>query len=128
LKLVARHNNYIGEPSAVLLRKHQVVEFRGFNESLQQLGDLDLWCRILSKYDLYYYSLPLSAYRIHPGQLTRENAKHLINGFREDLRISRILSAQGVKNYWLFRFRRWAERTKRHSKNLICRDRFFLNR
>lgn len=69
--------NSIGEPSAVLFRKETAK--RGFDESLRQLVDLEMWLYILQQGDLYYINEPLCAFRVHPDQQTEVNRQHGIH-------------------------------------------------
>jgi glycosyltransferase involved in cell wall biosynthesis len=103
LKLVTKLNNYIGEPSCVLLKKDVFTALGGFDSRFCQLGDLHLWCRILAKHDLYYYQTPLSCYRIHSEQTTHKNLRNLKLWLREDRWIRKTLRALGYRKNWFYR-------------------------
>ncbi len=65
--------NKIGEPTTVLLGKNAINQIGGFDESLHQLLDVDLWFRILGNSNVGYIDSPLSCLRIHSGQQTQKN-------------------------------------------------------
>ncbi len=69
--------NLIGEPSVVLFRKGAVPA--GFDETLPQLLDLDLWFQLLEQGDFGYLAEPLCAFRQHPAQQTRVNRDSGVN-------------------------------------------------
>lgn len=68
--------NKLGEPSAVLIRTDALRSMGGFDPHLKQLVDLELWLRLLARYKVGFVARPLSARRIHPGQVTQQNAAH----------------------------------------------------
>lgn len=70
-RYVAEFGNFIGEPTATLMRKADFDRHQGFSRRYRQVGDLDLWCRLLSAGGLYYHPPALSKVRRHRGQLTR---------------------------------------------------------
>ena len=78
---VPEHLNSIGEPSAVLFRKNLAA--RGFDESLQQFVDLEMWLHLLTQGDLYYMHEPLCAFRKHPEQQTEHNRRRGIHRIEE---------------------------------------------
>jgi len=61
--------NDIGEPSAVMFRR--AAARRGFQESLLQLMDLEMWFYLLEHGDLASLADEVCAIRRHPGQITR---------------------------------------------------------
>lgn len=63
--------NLIGEPSLVLFRRAQATA--GFDETLPQVLDLDLWFQLLEQGDFGYLAEPQCAFRQHAGQQTRVN-------------------------------------------------------
>ena len=65
--------NFIGEPSAVLFRKSELLS--RFPAELPQLMDMDVWFRLLEKGHLLSIEMPLCSIRFHKTQMTRENIK-----------------------------------------------------
>ena len=61
--------NDIGEPSAVMFRR--AAAQRGFQESLLQLMDLEMWFYLLEQGDMACLADEVCAVRRHPGQATR---------------------------------------------------------
>ncbi|TAD73231.1 MAG: glycosyltransferase [Oscillatoriales cyanobacterium] len=73
-KLFLAPINKLGEPSAVLIRTDALRAVGGFDPELKQLVDLELWLRLLARYRVGFVTRPLSARRIHPAQVTQQNA------------------------------------------------------
>ena len=67
-----QQTNYIGEPSAVMFRKRQVV--RGFDGRYRQMVDLEMWFHLLEQGKYAYISEPLCAFRLHGEQQSVKNA------------------------------------------------------
>ncbi len=65
--------NKIGEPTTVLIPKSVIDKLGSFDATLQQLLDVDLWFRILGRYNVGFIDQPLSCLRIHSGQQTQKN-------------------------------------------------------
>jgi glycosyltransferase involved in cell wall biosynthesis len=63
--------NDIGEPTAVMFRR--AAARRGFQESLSQLMDLEMWFYLLEQGDMAILADEVCAIRRHPGQLTRQS-------------------------------------------------------
>jgi glycosyltransferase involved in cell wall biosynthesis len=61
--------NDIGEPSAVMFRRAAAA--RGFQESLLQLMDLEMWFYLLEQGNMESLADEVCAIRRHPGQVTR---------------------------------------------------------
>jgi len=76
--LIARclrtRRNLIGEPSAVMFRRRDAS--RGFDLSLRQIVDLEMWFHLLLRGDLVYTKTPLVAFRRHADQQTAVNHRH----------------------------------------------------
>jgi glycosyltransferase involved in cell wall biosynthesis len=70
--------NYVGEPSAVLFRRH--LASRGFDEHFPQIMDMEMWFHLLEQGALACVPEPLTMIRMHHGQLTRANmdAGHIV--------------------------------------------------
>jgi len=67
--------NWIGEPSAVLLRRRTLEQVGLFNERLFQIADLELWARIAYGHRLGFVDRNLSVYRHHEQSGTAQNAR-----------------------------------------------------
>jgi glycosyltransferase involved in cell wall biosynthesis len=67
--------NWIGEPSAVLLRRTTLERVGLFNERLFQIADLELWARIAYDHRLGFVDRVLSVYRHHDLSGTAQNAR-----------------------------------------------------
>ena len=65
--------NFIGEPSAVLFRKSELLG--RFRPELPQLMDMDVWFRLLENGHLLSIKMPLCSIRFHEDQMTIENIK-----------------------------------------------------
>ena len=68
--------NLIGEPSTVMFRRRDVPIgseglFTWNGRSYHCLADLSLWIRLLARGFAFYQPVPLSEYRLHPGQEQR---------------------------------------------------------
>jgi glycosyltransferase involved in cell wall biosynthesis len=75
LLAAAFEENWIGEPSAVLLRRGPLERAGLFNERLFQIADLELWARIALDYRVGFVDRVLSVYRHHEESGTAENAR-----------------------------------------------------
>jgi glycosyltransferase involved in cell wall biosynthesis len=67
--------NWIGEPSAVLLRRAPLEHVGLFNERLFQIADLELWARLAIGYRVGFIDDVLSVYRHHEQSGTAQNAR-----------------------------------------------------
>jgi glycosyltransferase involved in cell wall biosynthesis len=68
--------NLIGEPTTAMFRRDALVAdaagvFTWLGKSYHCLADVSLWLRVLAQGRGYYDALPLSDYRMHPGQEQR---------------------------------------------------------
>lgn len=59
--------NFIGEPSAVLLRRDVFARFGGFNADLIMICDTEYWVRVASHTGLVHVPKTLCQFRVHPG-------------------------------------------------------------
>jgi glycosyltransferase involved in cell wall biosynthesis len=75
--LLATHN-FIGEPTAVMLRATAATA--GFDERYRQIVDLELWCRLLLAGALVYTREPLCDFRWHSAQQTKINRGQNLGG------------------------------------------------
>jgi glycosyltransferase involved in cell wall biosynthesis len=67
--------NWIGEPSATLLRREALERVGLFNERLFQIADLELWARIAYAHRVGFIDRVLSVYRHHEESGTVQNAR-----------------------------------------------------
>jgi glycosyltransferase involved in cell wall biosynthesis len=78
--------NKIGEPSAVLIRKDAFESLGGFDPSLRQLVDLDLWLRLLSNWRVGFVNESLVRFRVHDRQVSSVNARtHEAHGEEDEI-------------------------------------------
>ena len=66
--------NWVGEPSAVMLRRSAVEAVGGFDERVRQSFDLELWVRLMAAHDIGFVDEPLVTFRHHGDSLTAEIA------------------------------------------------------
>jgi glycosyltransferase involved in cell wall biosynthesis len=66
--------NWIGEPSAVLVRRETLDRVGLFNERIFQITDLELWARIAIDHRVGFVDRILSVYRHHGQSGTASNA------------------------------------------------------
>lgn len=90
--------NWIGEPSNVLLRRSSFGEIGLFNEKLKSCSDWEMWVRIMYHFDVGFVNEPLSSFRIHSSSAGHYMERHnlvwldrvwLLEGLLEDKEISR---------------------------------------
>ena len=64
------HDNFLGEPSAVLFRRQDLVHHYWCAESrgCQVLSDCAMWLELLEKGNVVVFGRPLSLFRMHGGQ------------------------------------------------------------
>ena len=67
-------DNWVGEPSAVLLPRGALEHVGLLNERLFQIADLELWARIMVDYRVGFVDRVLSVYRHHGESGTARNA------------------------------------------------------
>lgn len=72
--------NHISTSSVVVMRKDIFDRLGGFKEStkLSISEDFELWCRIAAQYKIAAVKEPLVRYRLHEGNITRNNVKGYI--------------------------------------------------
>ncbi|HKH31975.1 MAG TPA: glycosyltransferase [Gaiellaceae bacterium] len=66
--------NWIGEPSAVMVRRSAVDRVGGFDERVRQSFDIELWVRLLASHDVGFVDDVLAAFRHHGNSLTADIA------------------------------------------------------
>ena len=74
-KLLANPINKVGEPTTVLLNREVLQSLGGFDSSLRQLVDVEMWLRIMTLCKVGFVDEQLSIFRLHQGQATRDNVK-----------------------------------------------------
>ena len=62
--------NKIGEPSFVLIPRAAFLSVGGFDPSLRQLVDIDLYLRLMAAGSVVFVDQPLGAFRVHDRQLS----------------------------------------------------------
>ena len=67
--------NCIGEPSNVMLRRTALAEAGGFHRYMIQEFDMDMWVRLLARFDVGFVDAELSTYRHHAESLTGVNKR-----------------------------------------------------
>lgn len=67
--------NWIGEPTAVLLRTELAREVGGFNLQLKQRVDTELWLRLMCHGDVAFLNKPLATFRLHSASATSHHAR-----------------------------------------------------
>jgi glycosyltransferase involved in cell wall biosynthesis len=109
--------NYIGEPSAVMFRRKMAQ--RGFQESLPQLMDLEMWFHLLEQGPMVGLVDEVCAIRQYSGQMSQQNIK---TGALIDDNV-RLFNAYGNKPYIQ---NTWTNRTSRKARIAyrvwMCRD------
>jgi glycosyltransferase involved in cell wall biosynthesis len=109
--------NYIGEPSAVMFRKKMAQ--RGFQESLPQLMDMEMWFHLLEQGPMVSVADEVCAIRQYSGQMSHQNVK---SGALIDDNV-RLSDAYGNKPYIQ---NTWTNRTSRKImiayRVWMCRD------
>jgi hypothetical protein len=62
--------NWIGEPSAVMLRRSALQQVGGFDGRVRQSFDIGLWLRLMATHDVGFIDEPLVTFRHHSESLT----------------------------------------------------------
>lgn len=71
----ADYENWIAEPSAVMVRRSCFERVAAFSNRMRQSWDLELWLRVMALYDVGFVDRELVAFRFHPQSLTAANAR-----------------------------------------------------
>jgi len=64
--------NWIGEPSNVLLRKSSIEKVGLFNLKTRSCSDFEMWIRMMYYYDVGFVNEPLSCFRVHSSSTGRK--------------------------------------------------------
>lgn len=71
--------------SGVVIRHRHYLEVGGYDASLENSADWDLWLRLAARHDVGYLAKPLYAYRQHRGQFHRTRLHVAVRQQRENL-------------------------------------------
>jgi GT2 family glycosyltransferase len=82
-KLFSSPINKIGEPSNTLILKEAFESVGGFDPQLKQLIDVDLWFKLLARYNVAFVDEELSVFRIHYNQQSVKNIQN--NRIQEEI-------------------------------------------
>lgn len=74
--------NFIGGMSYPLLRTRALKAVGGFDEKMQSAQDVDVWIRIVEKYDIACVKEPLLYYHIHAQEQISSNPTKKLNGLK----------------------------------------------
>jgi len=64
--------NWIGEPTSVMIRRSALLEVGGFNTRQRSYSDMELWLRILARFDAAWVDAELSVRVQHDDTLTAQ--------------------------------------------------------
>jgi glycosyltransferase involved in cell wall biosynthesis len=85
-------DNWIGEPTVVMVRRHALQRVGLFNVRLQQVTDLELWLRLAFFYDVGFIPEPLATFRVHARSASFTNLREGLDG-----RIERLWLLAGLR-------------------------------
>jgi glycosyltransferase involved in cell wall biosynthesis len=68
--------NWVGEPSNVMVRRSGFERLGGFNLHVRQSTDLDLWIRFMADQGVAFVDEALATYTVSPGSLTENNLRN----------------------------------------------------
>jgi glycosyltransferase involved in cell wall biosynthesis len=66
-------DNFVGEPTVVMLRRNVFYKFGTFNPHLIQLCDLEFWSRVAIHTGIIYVPETLATFRVHNNATTAKN-------------------------------------------------------
>jgi len=92
------YGNWIGEPSSVLVRKECFERLGEFNARLFQIGDLEMWLRILYFYNVGFIEDRLNAFRIHDKSKTVSNTRNHDGLFDQFWLFEELLRHKGIRD------------------------------
>jgi glycosyltransferase involved in cell wall biosynthesis len=111
--------NWVGEPSAVMIRRSSLQRIGLFNTRMLQGADFEMWIRLMFHSDVVFLDEPLATFRVHRGSLSRANQRGnrawldflwLLEGLLQDENIRRecpklrrmrlIEAARTVRDQW----------------------------
>ncbi|WP_083507874.1 glycosyltransferase [Aureimonas frigidaquae] len=88
LKRLIEEGNCLCHPS-VLLRRELYAQLGGYNNYLRQLPDLDMWLRVLQRYEIFVMPERLVRFRIHTNNTSTPNPANSIRSINEHALIAR---------------------------------------
>ena len=100
--------NEVGEPTAVMFRRADAA--RGFDPSLRQLVDLEMWMHLLQRGRIAYLAAPLCCFRRHPAQQTEAN-RVLDLHRQEEIELCNRYCSGHARQFALYRRMRRMERS-----------------
>jgi glycosyltransferase involved in cell wall biosynthesis len=69
------YGNWVGEPSAVMVRRTAIERVGGFGRYVEQATDMDLWARIMAHFDVCFIGDELATFRVHKTSLSFRNRR-----------------------------------------------------
>ncbi len=66
-------DNWVGEPSCVMVRRSCFERLGGFNSRMYQGVDFEMWIRLMYFYDVGFIDEPLAEFRFHASSATLSN-------------------------------------------------------
>lgn len=99
-------NNFVGTPS-VIIRREVFDRVGGYDESLRNLDDRDMWLRIARHYDVIYRDEPTFIYRSVPTSISRQGLERQAI---ERTRVGKKLFSQALSAYQKRLVRSWIGR------------------
>jgi len=106
--------NWIGEPTAVMVRRDALVRVGLFNVRLRQLTDLEMWLRVAFFHEVGFVPDPLVTFRVHQGSASVANARTgtawldrvwLLEGLRAHPEIRSALGPRTEALIWFYLLR-----------------------
>jgi glycosyltransferase involved in cell wall biosynthesis len=119
-------DNWIGEPSAVMVRRSCFDRVGLFNSRMRLMYDLEMWLRVAAVSDVGFIDHPLVGYRHHSASWTSEMARTRTDWLDLLWLLEGLLVTPGMETHrrQLERFRRieLARTTKRQVRRLMRRN------
>jgi len=85
--------NWVGEPSCVMLRRSCLDKIGLFNTRMFQIADIEMWARLAYFYDVGFIPEPLSAFTFHSGSTSSLHVK------RRFFHLDRLWLVEGLLAY-----------------------------
>jgi glycosyltransferase involved in cell wall biosynthesis len=110
---------WMGEPTAVMIRRRALQGVGLFNTRLRQVTDLEMWLRIAFFYDVGFVPDPLVTIRVHSGSVSAVNGRSgaawldrvwLIEGLRAHSGIGAALGWRAEALIWYYLLRSFGKR------------------
>ncbi len=70
--LLLMGGNFVGGPSAVMVRRDLLQRVGGFDRDMSQCADWDMWIRLAMLSEFIYVDEPLTTYRQHDANMSRD--------------------------------------------------------